>query len=199
MTEVAALLFEHGLPLVFLVAFLSCLAVPVPASLVFMAAGTVAASGELALPGLWLSGLAGAVLGDQAGYFAARQFGSRLVGALSSDGKIASGIAKARLFEEKWGEQAIFFSRWLASPLGPWINLSSGLTRFSWYRFSLWQIAGEVVWVSLYLGLGYFLSDQATAIADMIGNAIWLIAAAAITWLLFARLRKAMARQEKAA
>ena len=36
--EFATYLNDYGLPLVFAVAFLSCLAVPIPASLIFMAA-----------------------------------------------------------------------------------------------------------------------------------------------------------------
>ena len=61
---VDSLVLAYGLQVVFIVSFLSCLAVPLPASLVFMAAGTYAATGELSVGGVWLAGLLGAVLGE---------------------------------------------------------------------------------------------------------------------------------------
>lgn len=52
-----------------LVSFLSCLALPVPASVVMLAAGALASAGDLALAPVALGALAGAVPGDQAGIF----------------------------------------------------------------------------------------------------------------------------------
>jgi membrane protein DedA with SNARE-associated domain len=82
----------------------------------------------------------------------------------------------------------VFLSRWLASPLGPYINFTSGLTRYNWSRFLFWGALGEAIWVSLYIGIGYAFSAQAQAIADMVGNVIWLLIAAGITVLLGRKL-----------
>ncbi|MCB1420864.1 MAG: VTT domain-containing protein [Nitratireductor sp.] len=189
--EFATYLNDYGLPLVFAVAFLSCLAVPIPASLIFMAAGTLAAGGQFDITSLWLAGLAGALLGDHAGFLAGRFLSQRLEAFSEKHGKLATGLEKAHDFETRWGSAAIFFSRWLASPLGPWVNLSSGLTRVSWPSFLIWDIAGEAVWVTLYLGLGWMFSSQAQMIADLIGNAIWLVIAGGLTILLGRSLLKA--------
>ena len=180
----ASLIYSYGLPLVFVTAYASCLGIPVPASLIFMVAGSFAASGDFDPILLWLSGYAGAVSGDQSGYLIAR-FASQGVSKLFQNSGIwQTGIQKAREFSEKWGNLSIFFSRWLFSPLGPWINFSNGLTRYSWQRFTLWGMLGETVWVSLHLGVGYSFSTQAQEIADLLGNAIWLILAAGLTlWL----------------
>lgn len=51
-----------------IVTFLSCLAIPVPSSMMMLTAGAFAASGDLALAPAAASALGGAVLGDQAGY-----------------------------------------------------------------------------------------------------------------------------------
>ena len=189
--EFAAYLNDYGLPLVFAVAFLSCLAVPIPASLIFMAAGTLAAGGQFGITALWLAGLAGAVLGDKTGFFAGRLLSGRVLAFSQNHGKLAAGLGKAHDFETRWGAAAIFFSRWLASPLGPWINLSSGLTRVSWPSFLIWDVAGEAVWVTLYLALGWLFSSQAQMVADLIGNAVWLIIAFGLTVLLGRSLLKA--------
>ena len=78
---------------------------------------------------------------------------------------------------EKWGGASVFFSCWLVAPLGPYVNYVSGLTRFIWLRFALWGIAGEVVWVSLYVGLGFTFADNITLIASMLSNASGFITA----------------------
>jgi membrane-associated protein len=47
-------------------------------------------------------------------------------------------------------------------------------------RFALWGVAGEIVWVSLYVGLGYSFADNITSIASLLGNASGFITALAI-------------------
>ncbi|MCC0019473.1 MAG: DedA family protein [Nitratireductor sp.] len=184
MTDISGYLFDYGQPLVFLVPLLSCLALPVPASAIFMLAGTLAAAGDFDFLSLWLTGFAGAMAGDQIGYLASRHFSSRIQLLARRNNAMQSGLERARKFSDKWGGLSVFFSRWLASPLGPYVNVTSGLTRYDWHKFLAWGAAGEAVWVTLYLGIGYAFSAQAQAIADMIGNAVWLIIAAGVTILL---------------
>ena len=66
---------------------------------------------------------------------------------------------------------------WLAAPLGPYVNFVSGLTNFKWHRFALWGLLGEIVWVGLYVGLGYTFADNITSVASILGNASGLITA----------------------
>jgi hypothetical protein len=58
----------YGPLAVFAATILSCFGVPVPGALVLLAAGSFVASGELALVAVLFGGLAGAIIGDQAGY-----------------------------------------------------------------------------------------------------------------------------------
>lgn len=188
MTELSAYLFEYGQVLVFLVPLLSCLALPVPASAVFMLAGTLAAAGEFNLAALWATGFMGAVVGDQIGYFISRHYSRHIHALAEHHSAVHDGLERANEFSRKWGGLSVFLSRWLASPLGPYVNITSGLTRYNWKRFTLWQMAGEAVWVSLYLGIGYAFSTQAQAVADLVGNAIWLLFAGGITYLIGRKL-----------
>jgi membrane protein DedA with SNARE-associated domain len=43
----------------------------------------------------------------------------------------------------------------------------------------LWGILGEIVWVGLYVGLGYTFADNITALSNMLGNASGFITALA--------------------
>lgn len=63
-----ALVPEHGALVLFIATFLSCLAVPIPSSLLMLAAGAFVASGDLAALPVAVAALSGAILGDQVGY-----------------------------------------------------------------------------------------------------------------------------------
>ena len=69
-------------------------------------------------------------------------------GAKNLGGLVARDLARQ-------GASAIFFSRWLVSPLGPYVNLIAGSTAYGWARFTTAGIAGETVWAGLYVGTGY--------------------------------------------
>lgn len=174
---VLALVADYGVTVVFFVTFLSCLAVPVPSSLLMLASGGFAATGDLALVSVFGAAFTGAILGDNTGYWIARGSGHRLGDWLERHPKRAALRRKSQAFMEKWGGSSVFFSCWLVAPLGPYVNYVSGLTRFTWIRFALWGIAGEIVWVGLYVGLGYSFADNITSLANLLGNASGFITA----------------------
>ena len=176
---VLALVADYGVPIVFCVTFMSCLALPVPSSLLMLASGGFAATGDLNVAAVLAAAFCGAVLGDNAGYWIARKSGDRMGDWLDKHPKRASLRRKGEGFMEKWGGSSVFFSCWLVAPLGPYINYISGLTQFHWPRFVMWGIAGEVVWVGGYVGLGYVFADNITEIAGILGNASGFITAGA--------------------
>lgn len=165
----------YGLPVLFGVLLIGCIGVPMPASLLLLAAGSFTEQGEMNLwPVLGLSA-AGAILGDNVGYALGRWGGRRVSGLLS---RMIGGEQRLREAEE-WLRRregaAVFFSRWLLTPLGPVVNLTSGLTRYSWPRFLLYDVLGEVLWVSLYVMLGRFFSDRVQEMSELLGDFVWMI------------------------
>jgi membrane-associated protein len=86
-------------------------------------------------------------------------------------------LTKAEALTRRWGDGSIFLSRWLFSPLGPYVNLTSGLSRHPVLRFTTADIAGEVVWIGGYLALGSLFAQSISQIADIIANAAWMIGA----------------------
>ena len=71
------LVAAHGALLVLALTGLSSVGLPLPGSLTLLAAGSFAASGELALGGVLAAGLVGSNLGDQVGYWFGAKGGSR--------------------------------------------------------------------------------------------------------------------------
>lgn len=204
MTDIIfTLVADYGVAIVFCVTFLSCLALPVPSSLLMIASGGFAATGDLVLSSVFIAAFSGAVLGDNTGYWIARALGTRLDNWLDAHPKRATLKAKGAAFMDKRGGSSVFFSCWLVAPLGPYINYISGITKFTWTRFALWGIMGEIVWVGLYVGLGYTFADNITALASLMGNASGLITALvavfALGWWLILAARKSHVRHDSKA
>jgi membrane protein DedA with SNARE-associated domain len=178
------LVSDWGAPALALATFLSCLALPVPTSLMMLAAGAFVATGDLSAGGVVGAALGGALLGDQAGYQVGRLGGTVLRARLGQKPTRARLIAGAEARMNQSGGVAVFLSRWLFSPLGPYINLIAGGTRMGWARFTLPAALGEVVWVVVYVGIGYAFGSNLAAIGDFLGNLVGLATSLALATLL---------------
>ena len=135
---------------------------------------------------------AGSVIGDQIGYALGRWGGRRVTSRLErwfGERRLKS----AAEWLKRWGGGGIFLSRWLLTPLGPFVNIASGLTGYSWPRFLLYDLLGEALWVALYVLLGKFFSDSVEELSDTLGDftwaAVWLLLAALLGWSLWRQLR----------
>lgn len=190
MTEqILELLTSFGLPALFGVLVLTAMGMPFPSSLVLIAMGSLVAQGQMEFWPVVLTGAAGAVLGDQIGYAFGRYGGRPLLAAVTRRIGGADKVAQAEAYSLKWAGWGIFFSRWLIGPLGPWINVTSGLTEYPWLRFVALDIAGELLWLVIYVSLGRAFSDQVQTLASLLGNFTWvivgLLAAGFLGWKLF--------------
>lgn len=185
MTEqILALAVVYGLPFLALAVGMTCLGIPIPSSLLMLAAGSLAASGDFSLGGVFGASLFGAIAGDQVGYLAGRHAGARLLEKLATTSSAQGLVEKARGFVRRSGIWGVFFTRWLLSALGPYVNLIAGTMNMSWVRFSLAVVAGETVWVGLYVGLGVGFSSYILQIADIASNASAFLGAAVVMILL---------------
>jgi membrane protein DedA with SNARE-associated domain len=193
---ILALVPVWGPGLVAVATFLSCLALPVPSSLVMLAAGGFAAAGDLALWQVAGAAFAGAVLGDQAGYRIGRA-GGRLAGGRAGSARGRQSLARAAASLRRHGAAAVFLSRWLFSPLGPYVNFAAGAGEMPHGRFTVAGVAGEAVWVALYVGLGAVFADDLVALADLLGSASGLLAALAVAGLLALWLRAALRQRAR--
>jgi len=163
----------YGLPVLFGVLLIGCIGVPMPSSLLLLVSGALTEQGDM---NLWLAlalALAGAIIGDNIGYALGRWGGrhvrlNRLVGG-------EARLERAEKWLKRWQGAGIFFSRWLITPLGPVINITSGLTAYSWPRFLFYDVIGEVLWVVLYILLGRFFSDRVVEMSELLGDFVWVI------------------------
>ena len=189
-----ATLGVYAVPVLFVALLVGSAGVPLPASLLLVAAGSFVEQGELDLwPVLALSA-AGAILGDNVGYALGRLGGRRLTRRM---GRLVGGekkIEEAEAWLKRREGVGVFLSRWLLTPLGPVVNLTAGATEYSWPRFLLYDVLGEALWVVLYVLLGRFFSDRVQALSDLLGDLTWavlgLVVAVVLGVLLFKYLRE---------
>ena len=188
------LVADYGVWVLAASCFLSCLLVPIPTSLLMLAGGGFVAAGDLdggtAFAGAWM----GAMLGDQTGFAIGRRFGPLLERFATKRAARKKLYAKASDMVRRKGEIGVFFSTWLFAPLGPWVTLAAGASGLGWLRFTLWDSAGEAIWVAGYIALGYSFAGQLTLISDLTSSLSGFLAAGAITlllgWMLLKRIKK---------
>ena len=192
--QLLAAFLLYGLPVLFGAIVFASIGIPlIPVSLMLVAAGSFVQQGELKLRGVILVASAAAVLGDQIGYGLARWFGRHWVARIAHRLGGESKIQKAEALAKRWGGPGIFLSRWLVTSLGPWFNVTSGIAEYPWPHFILWDVAGQVLWVVLYVALGYIFSGSVQSIAEISGSLAWvilgLIIATILGWKLVPYLR----------
>ena len=168
--QVLAALLVYGLPVLFGVILICSVGVPFPISLMLVAAGSFVEQGEMKLWQVIAVASLAAVLGDQIAYGLSRWGGRRLIKRLSRKIGADDKIKKAEALTKRWSGAGIFFSRWLVTALGPWLNLPSGIGGYPRLRFLFLDVLGEVLWVALYVGIGYAFSNRVQAIAEILGN-----------------------------
>lgn len=160
----------YGLPAAALLLAIGQFGVPLPTSLALLMLGALAANGDADLVTAFIWALTGATLGDQAGFLTGRF----MVQSAEDHPGLLGGLArKARAAEprmQKWGGSGVFFTRWLFTPLGPAINIASGITGLSWASFTAWGVAGETLWVSIYIALGFTFGSNIETLSGILGN-----------------------------
>ena len=182
--QLLAWLSLYGIPALFGILVVTCAGIPFPDTLLLLAVGSFVEQGEMKLWQVLVVGSAGAIIGDQIGYCLGRWGGRRLVHRITNRFGGADKMKQAEAFSVRWGGPGIFFSRWLVGPLGPWVNLSSGITAYSWPRFVFWSVLGEALWIVLYVMLGKIFSDRVEGLAELLGNVTWVIVGAVGTAIL---------------
>ncbi|MBS1181801.1 MAG: DedA [Proteobacteria bacterium] len=190
MTEtLLALVPTYGSWLVLLALLLSCLALPVPSSILVMTAGGFAASGDLVLWQVQAMALLGFVVGDQVAYALAWSGGRPLIARLRSRPGVDRLFDRAEALLDRHGLLAVFLSRTVFSPLGPYLGYLSGFLGLSWPSFTLAAVVGAICWCAGYSLLGYVFATQIAELASLIGNAIGLLIGgllvAAAVWYLW--------------
>jgi membrane protein DedA with SNARE-associated domain len=159
-------LIIYGSPMLAGALLLGALGIPVPGTLIVIAAGAFVRQGVLDIYSTPSLGLVGAVIGDAIVYGLGRfarvwiqkRFGQSAV------------WQKAEAYFRRRGGIAIYLTRWLFTPLAVPTNLIAGSSGYPFWKFLLFDLSGELTWIVLYGGLGYAFGSQWELISDFISD-----------------------------
>jgi len=164
-------LLNHGASLLGVALFLAAFGIPLPATLLLLAAGAFVGQGILPIGSVLLAAIGGAIAGDACSYLVGR-YSMRWVPARIRD---AVAWQRAAALFERWGGWAVFVTRFLLTPVALPMNLLAGSTRYAPSRFMGAVIVGEVLWVVLYGGLGHAFSSEWEALGRIAGDLVGLL------------------------
>lgn len=157
---------NYGAPLFGLILFMGALGIPVPASILLIAAGAFSQQGALDLYSTASFGLLGAVAGDALSFgmgFYAKHWVDRRFGESTAWRSAQHSFAS----RAGW---AVYLTRFLITALAIPTNLIAGGSGFRFKSFMVYDIAGEITWITLYGGLGYWFGSEWELVSNFINN-----------------------------
>ena len=202
LSSLLSVMQAYGYPALWVSIFIAAIGIPLPISLVLLAAGAFAALGDFNIVLLALISISASVAGDNVGYVVGRLWGSKVADWLEHS-KLGrrflkpDAVARSRLYFKKRGGWAIFFSRFLVAALGGIVNLLAGTELYPYPYFLLFDIAGETVGALLSLLLGFAFGASWDAIGDILGTSSLLLLGLLVVIYLFTLLLRYLRRVQK--
>lgn len=169
-TYIQPLIVDYGCWAVFFVVMFEAMGVPLPGESALVAAGVYAgATGHLSIVNVIVAAAAGAITGDNCGFWIGRRFGTRL---LERFGKFV-GLTPARLqmgryLFERHGGKIVFFGRFVAF-LRVFAALLAGANRYPWPSFLLYNAAGGATWATTISLAAFVFGDAITRVSGIVG------------------------------
>jgi membrane-associated protein len=188
-----SLLQSYGYLALWITVFVAAVGLPIPITLVLLAAGAFAALGDFNIALLFMISFSALICGDNLGYLIGRIWGSRALSWVEHSKRgnrliPPRSIVRSRNYFRNLGGWAIFLSRFLFSALGGVINLLSGAELYPYRYFLLFDTSGEALGAFIPLLLGYIFGASWEAVGDVLGSSSLLILCLVVVILLGIRL-----------
>jgi membrane protein DedA with SNARE-associated domain len=152
---------------------LESMGIPLPGETILVTAAIYAgATGDLDISLVIASAAAGAIIGDNIGYWIGRKGGYPLL--LKYGPRFRLNERRIKLGQYlflRHGGAIVFFGRFIAV-LRVLAALLAGANRMGWLRFLLYNAAGGIVWTTLYGGAAYYFGDELHLLKRSTGLAV---------------------------
>lgn len=193
MSHILPFLLRHGYALVFAGVFAELIGLPISSVPILLAAGALAGSGHLSLPGLLGLALLACLSADTAWYQLGRRRGFsilRLLCRISLEPD--SCVRRTQDRFSRQGGRALLIAKFIPG-LGTAAAPLAGLLRMRMSRFLGWDTAGSLLWAGSYLAVGYLFSpelDRLGRYAGRLGAGLVLLLAVALAVYISYRYRQ---------
>src|SRR6202795_4715785 len=143
-------LTNHGLPVLFAVVMIESFGIPLPGETALIAFAVLAAQGHYSIAVVIAVAAAGAIVGDNLGYWLIGRLGGRaLFRRWSWVNKYSDRVLpRAESLMTRHGGKTVFFGRFV-SILRYTVAWVAGLSRMRWWRFLFWNAAGGIRWANV--------------------------------------------------
>ena len=166
-------LIEHhqswALVLLFLLIGVESAGVPLPGETALVASGVLASQSKLNIVTVIVVASAGAIIGDNGGYWIGRKGGRRLLERWSLVNRHAQKVLpRAERIFARHGGKTVFFGRFIAilRITAAWM---AGISHMPWWRFLLFNAAGGILWATLVGLVAYYSGDAAASAIQTYG------------------------------
>jgi membrane protein DedA with SNARE-associated domain len=161
--------------------FVESLGIPAPAETVLVSAAIYAGkTHQLSIAAVLASAAAGAILGDNVGYWIGRELGYRVVLRHGRYiGLTERRIKLAQYLFLRHGGKVVFFGRFVVV-LRTFAAVLAGINHMPWRRFLLFNAAGGIVWVTVYGLAAYNFGEAIDRFRGPIGIVVLVFAASAV-------------------
>jgi membrane protein DedA with SNARE-associated domain len=199
---IQALAEQYGYWLIFGGIMLENAGIPIPGETITLAGGFLAGNGELRFIYVLGCAIAGAILGDNLGYWLGRWGG---MGLLENAAKVfrlpADEVTKARDKFAANADRAVFFGRFItllrifAGPL-------AGISAMPYPRFLFFNALGAIAWATLMVGLSFLAGKFAGNFIPLpvlstilAGTGVFALVAVVVWYLLIPFAKNLLARR----
>ncbi|MHB8652637.1 MAG: DedA family protein [Terriglobia bacterium] len=149
--------------------------VPVPGETVLLFAGFLAHQGQINLERAILTGIAGATLGDTAGYCLGRYGGQAFIEKYRKRlGFFARHFDRARKHYLKHGQWAVFVARFITG-LRMFSGLLAGSFNMPYLRFLAFDFSGAVIWATAISCIGFFFGSNWDRVVHLVKEFNWMV------------------------
>ena len=154
---------SHGLPLLFAVVMIESFGIPLPGETALIAFGVLASQGHHSIVWVIVLAAAGAIIGDNLGYWIIGRWGGRELferwGFLRRYSE--RFLPAAERLMRRHGGKVVFFGRFI-TVLRYTAAWAAGIGEMRWWKFLFWNAAGGICWATA-VGLVAYYSGHAAA------------------------------------
>ena len=186
------LLAEHVYIILFVSLILEFAALPLPGETMMVVAGIMAYNNHGSYIGMIVASALGTVLGMQFSYEVGRRLGTKVVDKYGSYiGLTPYRMTKAAEFFNRFGNIVIVIAYFLPG-VRHILGYFSGISRINAKRFHVYSTVGGILWVVVFITLGYVLGPSAPHAFKLLhkyGTMLFIVAIAALfIYLIFKKL-----------
>ena len=168
---VYSLIGSYGYLIVFLLVGIESFGIPLPGETALITASAFAAMGRLEIVGVIGAAAAGAILGDNAGYWVGKKGGLALIHKYGAYVRLDEAkIERMHAFFTRHGSKTVFLGRFI-SLLRSWAAALAGVAQMPYGTFMLWNALGGVAWASIFGTLGFVFVKNLPLLERYLGQA----------------------------